>query len=264
MSLAWALAILLATSSSASPEHDGADWMAAIPNSWRLGSFSIPGTHDTFALHETVPNTARCQSMTLAEQLNAGMRYLDIRCRHMKDRFVIYHGIEYQHFSFEQVLQTVNSFLDAHPSETIILSVNEEHKPSKVTRNFWETFEWYYAQNPARWHIGEVLPELGSVRGKIVLLRRFNTAGSIRGLDAATNWSNNHPGILRVGTQFSIQDWYFLPRARLGQREVGACERSFYRSDQRSRTASTDECESHERFSHDVRFYPHGLDSACG
>ena len=211
MSLAWALAILFATASSASPEHDGADWMAAIPNSWRLGSFSIPGTHDTCALHETVPNTARCQSMSLAEQLNAGLRYLDIRCRHMKDRFVIYHGIEYQHFSFEQVLETVNSFLDAHPSETIILSVNEEHKPSKVTRNFWETFEWYYAQNPARWHIGEVLPELGSVRGKIVLLRRFNTAGSIRGLDAATNWSNNHPGILRVGTQFSIQDWYFLP-----------------------------------------------------
>ena len=212
MSSTCTLAILLATASlTASPLHDGADWMAAIPNGWRLGAFSIPGTHNTCALYETIPNTARCQSLTLAEQLTAGVRYLDIRCRHVGDRFVIHHGMEYQRLSFEQVLETVTSFLDANPSETVILSVNEEHVPSGATRTFWETFEWYHAQDPTRWYVGESLPELGSVRGKIVLVRRFGTAGSVRGLDAATGWLNNHPGTMRVGTQFSIQDRYLLP-----------------------------------------------------
>ncbi len=207
---AAAVAVALAAPAPA-PAADGSGWMAAIPDACRRGAFSIPGTHDTCALHETVPNTARCQGMALPEQLAAGVRYLDIRCRHVGNRFAIYHGIEDQRITFEEVLRSVIAFLDAHPTETVLLSVKEEHVPEDVTRAFWQTFEQYHARDSGRWFVGESLPELGSVRGKIVLVRRFGTEGTVRGLDATAGWANNHRGTMSVGTQFRVQDWYRLP-----------------------------------------------------
>lgn len=191
--------------------QDGTNWMSFIPDQWTLGAFSIPGTHETCARFETVPDTAICQTLTLPEQLAAGVRFFDIRCRHINDVFTIHHGIDFQNLTFGEVLESVTEFLDANPSETVIMSVKEEWNASGVTRPFWQTFEAYHAADLSRWHVGETVPALGAVRGKIVLVRRFPTSGTVRGLDALTGWSSNVPATMNVGTSLRVQDWYRLP-----------------------------------------------------
>src|SRR5258708_7055942 len=54
------------------------DWMSSLDASKSIAEFSIPGTHDSGALFEHFSGTARCQSLTIGGQLDAGIRYLDI------------------------------------------------------------------------------------------------------------------------------------------------------------------------------------------
>ena len=81
-----------------------ANWMARLPDSHLLSQLSLPGTHDTCALYNGFSfGFAKCQAWALADQLNAGIRFIDIRCRHLGDRFAIYHGVIDQRISFDDV-----------------------------------------------------------------------------------------------------------------------------------------------------------------
>jgi Ricin-type beta-trefoil lectin domain-like/Phosphatidylinositol-specific phospholipase C, X domain len=182
----------------------GNNWMNSINGSLPISQFSIPGTHDSGALYEPVSGTAKCQNLTIADQLNAGVRFLDIRCRHINDAFAIHHGSVYQNMNFDDVLNAVIGFLNSNPSECVIMSVKEEYNPTGNTRSFEATFDSYVAKNPSKWSLGSSIPNLSQVRGKIVLFRRFGASSLPKGIDAS-NWPDNttfSSGVLRV------QDWY--------------------------------------------------------
>lgn len=183
----------------------GNNWMGGLDGATRLSQLSIPGTHDSGARYENWPGTAICQTATIAEQLNMGVRVLDLRCRHINDAFAIHHGSVYQNLSFEEVLSQVYAFLDSNSTECVIVSVKEEYTARKNTRSFEATFDWYVSLNPSKWWLGTTVPNLNSVRGKTVLLRRFN-ASSAKGLDA-TYWPDNQPGGFSANN-LSVQDWY--------------------------------------------------------
>lgn len=186
----------------------GHNWLTFIDGEKFLHELSIPGTHDTGALIETVPGTAKCQNLTIEEQLQAGVRFLDIRCRHIGNAFVIHHGSVYQELNFTDVLQSVASFLEAHPSETVIMSVKEEHNPEGNTRSFAETFTTYVGRNSSIWSLGSEVPKLNDVRSKIVLLRRFNDPDN-RGIEAAPSvWPDDSTGTLAGPPRIRIQDVY--------------------------------------------------------
>ena len=179
------------------------NWMAGIAGSTRISQITIPGTHDSGARFETVPGTAICQSATIPEQLNFGVRFLDIRCRHVHDSFTIHHGPVFQHMTFTGVLNDVAAFLKTNPSETVILSVKEEHTASDNTRSFADTFASHVAANPNIWsHVASV-PALDAVRGKVVLLRRF-AASTPMGIEAS-HWPDN---TAFLANNLSVQDWY--------------------------------------------------------
>src|SRR5262249_22917605 len=144
-----------------------------------LSDLTIPGTHDSGALHEPIANVAKCQTLTIAEQLDAGVRYLDIRLRNFQDQFLVYHGPIDQDLTFEDELATLFEFLDAHPHETVIASVKQENDPYGATLTFEQLFDRYVAQAPQRWYLGATLPMLGDVRGKLVLLRRFDRSAPL-------------------------------------------------------------------------------------
>jgi len=168
----------------------GNNWMSSVNSGLSLSQFSIPGTHESMALYEPVSGTAKCQSLSLTSQLNAGVRFIDIRCRHLDNAFVIHHGSIYQNANFDDVLSYCTSFLAANPSECIIMSIKEEYTPSGDTRTFEQTFDSYVAKNPGIWYLGSSIPTLGSVRGKIVLFRRFSASSTPKGIDAS-NWPDN-------------------------------------------------------------------------
>ena len=164
--------------------------MSSVDGNLSLARLTIPGAHDSGALHEPWPGTAKCQNLTIAEQLNAGVRFLDIRCRHVKNAFLIYHSFVDQKLTFDNVLTTVVTFLTNNPSETVLMSVQEEYTPMDNTRSFEATFDAYVAKYPGKWLLGGHIPTLNNARGKIVLFRRFRAVSVPKGINTS-NWADN-------------------------------------------------------------------------
>lgn len=155
-------------------------WMSRIPKEARLSELSLPGTHDSCAQRDGASfGFAKCQTWKLDDQLSAGVRFIDIRCRHIKDRFQIHHGIIDQKMSFNQVRDVCRDFLKLHPTECIMMSVKEEATPDGNSRAFAETFKALTRDDGRLWHIARKVPELGEVRGRIVLIDRTGTLGGL-------------------------------------------------------------------------------------
>jgi 1-phosphatidylinositol phosphodiesterase len=196
------------TDSTVSP----ADWMSAIDGNRLLCALTLPGSHDTCA-YTVDDRLARTQQATLDDQLHHGVRVLDIRCRHERDRFAIHHGGIPLGLTFEDVVRTCARFLARHPGECIVMSVKDEWPARDCTRTFAATFEWYVERHPeARWHLAAELPLLQAVRGAIVLLRRFTSEKPL-GIDL-TAWPDNATfDIGNVAAPFTIQDEFRVPVA---------------------------------------------------
>lgn len=187
----WPLALAGAVWGCAAPPPAPAPgWMAALPDTVSLAALSIPGTHDSGALHEPIAGTAKTQDLAIDEQVAAGVRYLDLRCRDVDDALEIFHGPVDEQQSFDDVLAQLYAFLDAHPTETILASIKEESSEENATRPFDATFVTYVQAHPERWYTGDAVPALGDVRGKLVLVRRFATTSPPLGIDASM-WADN-------------------------------------------------------------------------
>ncbi|WP_228720170.1 phosphatidylinositol-specific phospholipase C [Chryseobacterium panacisoli] len=184
-------------------------WMSGLQDNISISKISIPGTHDSGARVDApvVSGTAKTQDLSIAEQLNAGVRFLDIRCRHIDNAFTIHHGAIYQNLNFDDVLNACYTFLQNNPSETIIMSVKEEYDASNTTRTFEQTFDSYVQKNPSKWDLGSNIPTLGAVRGKIKLLRRFSS-GTTKGINASPWADNTTFDINNSGVQLKVQDYY--------------------------------------------------------
>ncbi|MDV5139644.1 hypothetical protein CYR40_11200 [Chimaeribacter arupi] len=148
-------------------------WMSDIDDSTPLGQLSIPGTHDSGSRYggAAIAN----QVMTISQQLNAGIRYLDIRVRHIDNHFAIHHGPVYQHLNFDDVLSQTTAFLAANPTETVFMRIKEEHTPADNTRTINETLDEYLKKynkvfkSPRSFTWNKQLT-LGDMRGKIVVI----------------------------------------------------------------------------------------------
>lgn len=181
--------------------------MARLPDGTPLASLSIPGTHDSGAMFEPAAGIAKTQDLTIADQLNIGARYFDIRCRDVDDSFDITHGGIDQNQTFDDVLATMFAFLDANPSEALIVSVKEDAVQSGETMPFDAAFRGYIAGAPDRWYLDDSLPTLGQARGKLVLLRRFSSTVA-QGIDG-TDWADNATfvsGELHVEDNYVVTD----------------------------------------------------------
>ncbi len=198
--------------SAKSISYSLSNWMGSIIGSKKLSELSIPGTHDSGARYESFPATAKCQNLTIDDQLNTGVRYLDIRCRHFNNAFEIHHGAVYQKINFTNVLNSCTAFLNNNPSETIIMAIKEEHTPAGNNRSYEATFDSYVAQNRSLWYFGENIPTLDQARGKIVLIRRFGASNLPKGIDAtiwdASNATGNTTFEINNNAHVKIQDFY--------------------------------------------------------
>ena len=159
--------------------HDGdigyrnSAWMAQIPSDRPISQISMVGTHDTMALYGG--DSVQTQSMSLNMQLQSGIRALDIRCRHYYNSCAIHHGFVYQNANLDDVFTTLQQFLQANPSETVLMRVKEEYDPVGNTRSFEDTFAAYAQRYPnLLWQSNSANPSLGQVRGKAVVLQNFS------------------------------------------------------------------------------------------
>ncbi|MEO6776033.1 MAG: phosphatidylinositol-specific phospholipase C [Kofleriaceae bacterium] len=201
----------LAGGCSSEPTGD-ADWMASLPDATSLAALTIPGTHDSGAIHEPAPGLAQTQKLTFAEQLAAGVRYFDVRCRNFDDQLLIYHGSIDQDQTLDDVLAAMYAFLDAHPREALIVSVKEELAAQGGTLTFDQLFAQYVARDPARWDLDDAIPSLGDARGKLVLLRRFDATATVGIAAPPAVWTDNAtfaiagPPVLHVEDNYIVTD----------------------------------------------------------
>jgi 1-phosphatidylinositol phosphodiesterase len=202
---------LVAALAACADSPSNVEWMAALPDERALTELSIPGTHDSGARFEPYPGIAKTQTLTIADQLAAGARYFDIRCRNFDDQFLIYHGPIDQNLTFDEVLATMVSFLAAHPHETVIMSVKEEVMSQGATLTFEQVFDGYVSGSPDRWYLQPSVPLLGDARGKLVLLRRFDATSTPLGIDAAPWADNTTFSIANGDASLRIEDYYDLP-----------------------------------------------------
>jgi len=186
--------------------------MASLSGKKRLSEFTIPGTHDSGALHEPITGTAQCQRFPIATQLLMGVRFLDIRCVISNGGFNIYHGSVDQHLTFDSVLTDCLSFLKSNKGEAILMSVKKEHKEDDATK-FEGVFDSYTSRNPDMWLLEDAIPTLDDARGKIVLLRRFKASRLPKGIAAAPAvWKDNQTFTIDGAVQIHVQDKYALDK----------------------------------------------------
>ncbi|CAO2650520.1 Nn.00g018120.m01.CDS01 [Neocucurbitaria sp. VM-36] len=181
-----------------------ARWMAKLPDTLPLSALSIPGTHNSHTYYRALPSV-RCQVVNVKTQLDNGIRFLDIRVQPVhatdttkKDLYLVHGafpisltGPKY----LEPILQTCYDFLSSNPTETILISLKREGIGSSTDDHLARILEEHYITPHASfWHTGTQLPYLGSVRGKLVLIRRYTTTTPSSSASSAAT-SNPPPGL---------------------------------------------------------------------
>ena len=184
---------------------DNKKWMAQLPDTVLVSELSIPGTHDSCALYEPIAPCAKCQTYTLKDQLDMGVRFIDIRGVAIGNAIKIVHGPIYQAQSLDGVYNTVCRFLDENPSETVIMSVKEDVRLSRT--GFSSAVLRLLKRAPDRWYLEDELPTLGDARGKIILFNRFNETMEV-GIRTA-EWIKNTSFTIEKDTHtLHIQDYF--------------------------------------------------------
>lgn len=221
--IALLICLLLTTSGCYTPpranvnvgDYNGNDFLAKIDDNTPLSQILLPGTHDSGATRDFfIPATARCQWMTIGEQLSAGVRYMDIRLTRVKGKLDVYHGPAYQGLSFEDVIADVLTFLEENPTETLIMCIKEESDAKGENGAFEDMVKAVIDKRANQWFTENRIPTLGEVRGKIVLMRRYHAeanSSTAIGFDASSGWADNTTFTLKNGDySLACQDHYQL------------------------------------------------------
>jgi 1-phosphatidylinositol phosphodiesterase len=233
-----------------SSKSDTSTWMKAYSDDTLLVHMNIPGTHDAATwnysketeqrlesitalngIPEIDPDNFRCHDKPLHAMLNDGIRAFDLRYAHdmTNTTLVFWHGVglQSQTATVDDVLFAFYDWLEAHPSETLFLSFQFEGNsiPNSANDLSVQTLLHAALTSPAARHYflqSNTISNstLGSARGKITLLRRFDLdllpasqTADLPGLHFSPNaWTVNGANITLSPASDSsvahIQDYY--------------------------------------------------------
>ncbi|ESZ93515.1 hypothetical protein SBOR_6096 [Sclerotinia borealis F-4128] len=193
-------------------------WMSKYLDSTKLVHMNIPGTHDTATWNYSLatqsslsgitsfgnaapssPETYRCQSKSIIDMLDAGIRAFDLRFALdvTNTSIVFWHSqaLLSQTATLDDVLFGYYHWLDNHPSEVVLLSLQYEGSTTEYGSNDAEAQLKLFnilTSPAATQYLVQRKDDLGTVgeaRGKIILLRRFD-------LDHLPNtYENTLPGL---------------------------------------------------------------------
>lgn len=188
------------------------NWMHRLNGNYTLDRYTIPGTHDS-GTSKIPPGPSHTQNFGILTQLKYGIRFLDIRLDGvtvLESNLVVKHGCDLCYLNFSDVLDDCKSFLTANSSETILMLVNKSHC---ISTNIADKFEGYLKRKEYEglFYLSDQMPKLDEVRGKIVLLRRFELSGQqVMGIDVSAKWESDAIFTLtnRQKQHFVIEDLY--------------------------------------------------------
>merc|ERR1719328_125570 len=189
--------------------------MRNIPDNKYLSELTIPGTHNSYARYSGSENMLPivatffekytiCQDWTVEKQLEVGIRFFDVRFRPVENGFDVHHGPIWQKKNGEDVFREFKDFLKKNPSETVLISYQDETKGGKVNpgpgaddfkdilRGFLDNNDfkpWIYGKNNGE--SNTIMPTLGQARGKMVLIDKNGHGGwGLSNLNVEDKWKN--------------------------------------------------------------------------
>ena len=176
----------------------GVRWMADLEDDRSLNELSIPGTHDSGATHSIADVAGKCQSLTIEDQLHIGVRFFDIRLQQVVDDFNIVHSFVDQATDFDDVLESMVSFVVNNPTEFLIVSIKKDTDSKNPQGDFTVLLEETLRKYSQISTSTELPKTVGESRGKIYIVSRYE--GSTMGIPAYNGWQDS--------TSFAIGDLY--------------------------------------------------------
>ncbi|CAD6446603.1 6cd1f2f5-abfb-4119-b6b5-51e8de9701fc-CDS [Sclerotinia trifoliorum] len=222
-------------------------WMSNFKDETPLAALSIPGTHNSPTCYAALPSV-RCQVVSIKDQLNNGIRFLDIRVQPQDPSNPAAEGLILVHSAFpvsftgnkyfRDLVNHVKAFLVANPTETVIMSLKREGIGKSTDQQLSQILNHHYTQDSARWFTGNRIPALGEVRGKIVVIRRFGLDDSLKGENNGTglyidaeSWPDNCADGVCTSGEIRVQDFYEVAVSTNIEKKIG------YSTDQLERAA---------------------------
>lgn len=226
-----------------------ASWMRELRDEYPLSMLSIPGTHNSPTYHVALPSV-RCQAVSVRAQLAHGVRFLDVRvsCSRADDHLALVHsafpvslmGARW----LADLLAECYAFLDANPSEVLLMSLKREGTGRGDDRLLSRYLHGRYCggDDARRWFTEPRIPTLGEARGRIVLVRRFDIDDSLRGEHGGRGWAvdaSSWPDNCADGTVGSglirVQDFYEVDQSTNIEKKIEmarshlerACQQTF-------------------------------------
>ncbi len=207
------------------------DWMKYLPDTLPVCKISIPGTHDSGTTRGG--RMLKTQAVGISAQLQQGIRAFDIRLEKKNNKLGIFHSYAFQKIYWEDdVLPAFISFLQAHPSETLIVSLKKEGGELQDYASLLSAS----LSDPANrnYFVLDYHPELalGDCRGKILFLHRDRAMDDYPGA-ACIGWADNATCLLALrnkdgkeGTVL-LQDEYQYESDKDAEKKIEVCINNF-------------------------------------
>ena len=200
------VAIIATAPLTVADNTDGASWMAGIEDSTPINELSIPGSHDTGATHSIADVAGICQTLGIYDQLNIGIRFLDIRLQLVNNELKVVHSFVDQALNFDTVLRYITDFILNNPSEFLIISIKEDADAKGSDTAFCDAVRRAIGEYTDHISTDRTLPQtLGEARGKIYLLSRYRNADI--GVPAYDGWMDDDS--FELGDMY-VQDNYCI------------------------------------------------------
>lgn len=173
-------------------------WMACVPQNIFLHKFSVPGSHDspTSSVSAAVASVSKTQNITIAQQLELGVRAFDLRPKGNSSTLELYHGITATGVTLSDAVNAMTSYLTANPSECIFAIIHREGDASETEAATWSNNVYNLINQLVT--EGNALEALttstrfSACRGKIIFIYRDDLTGSNKIYNAAkVAWSDN-------------------------------------------------------------------------
>ena len=156
------------------------NWMKDLDDNKAITELVLPGTHDSTTNICDLPYFTKTQNTTIAEQLNIGVRTFDMRLVIEKEKIKFTHSSfnckenAFKNLYLDKVCTLMYDFLDKNPTEAIIFIAKQEAGKEPISE-LDRIFEATIKEKMNYWYLSNTVPLLKDVRGKIVLLTRYDS-----------------------------------------------------------------------------------------
>ena len=203
------------------------NWMSSLDQTKLISAITIPGTHDSGTW--TVTGNAQCQTLDVRQQLDMGIRFIDVRVQlpwlppspfnppDDPQDLPIYHGSADMGLLFRKdILLPCKSFLAQNPTETVIMMVSRNFMLGEAGfEKFTHTAAAREAEFVKRMGVllndpvvrqNSTIPTVGNATKSIVLITRYKGGPGI--ILQSGQPDDGYGTVTENGITYQIQDVY--------------------------------------------------------